>query len=202
MPKPRSDTRARIIASARTLLRRHGYHGTGLAQIIEHSGAPRGSVYFLFPGGKEQVAVEAVNDWTLELDRLIRDLRATSGTARVWVEAMADHFAGELRASDFTEGLPVTTITLESVPASPALTTACRAAYDTWLAALVDGLLAYGAPAERAEGLAKLMLASMEGAAVLCRACRSIGPLEQILPFVLEQLPPPTAAVGAPKENL
>jgi len=57
------DTRARIVHSARTLLRRQGYHGTGLAQIIEHCGAPRGSVYFLFPGGKEEIAVADVDDW-------------------------------------------------------------------------------------------------------------------------------------------
>jgi TetR/AcrR family transcriptional repressor of lmrAB and yxaGH operons len=189
MARPKSDTRARIIASARTLLRRHGYHATGLAQIIEHSGAPRGSIYFLFPGGKEQVAVEAINEWTTEFERLIRDLRAGRGTARAWVEAMVAHFATELRASDYREGLPITTITLDSVPASRALTVACRSAYDAWLAALVDGLIAYGVPVDRAKSLATLMLASLEGAAVLCRAYQSTGPLEQVVPFVLDQMP-------------
>ncbi|MEV1287424.1 TetR/AcrR family transcriptional regulator [Micromonospora sp. NPDC049679] len=189
MAKPKSDTRARIIASARTLLRRHGYHATGLAQIIEHSGAPRGSVYFVFPGGKEEMAVAAINEWTAEFDRLIRDLRAGRGTARAWAEAMAAHFASELRASDYTEGLPITTITLDSVPVSPALTVACRSAYDAWLAALAEGLIAYGTPVKRAESLASLMLASLEGAVVLCRAYQSTGPLERVLPFVLDQMP-------------
>jgi TetR/AcrR family transcriptional repressor of lmrAB and yxaGH operons len=186
---PRSDTRARIIASARTLLRRQGYHATGLAQIIEHSGAPRGSVYFLFPGGKEQIAVAAIAEWTVEFDRLVRELRAEHGTARAWVEAMADHFANDLRASGYTEGLPITTITLDSVPSSAGLTVACRNAYETWLTALTDGLVAYGEPAGRADRLAKLMMASLEGAAVLCRAYQSTAPLEQIVPFVLDQLP-------------
>jgi TetR/AcrR family transcriptional repressor of lmrAB and yxaGH operons len=186
---PKSDTRARIITSARTLLRRHGYHATGLAQIIEHSGAPRGSVYFLFPGGKEQIAVAAIAEWTVEFDRLVRELSAEHGTARAWVAAMADHFANDLRASGFTEGLPITTITLDSVPTSAGLTVACRNAYDAWLTALTDGLVAYGEPAERADRLAKLMMASLEGAAVLCRAYQSTAPLEQIVPFVLDQLP-------------
>jgi TetR/AcrR family transcriptional repressor of lmrAB and yxaGH operons len=189
MPRPRSDTREKIISSARTLFRRQGYHATGLAQIIEHSGAPRGSMYFLFPGGKEQVAVAAVTDWTATLDELIRATRADSPTARVWIERLAIHFADELRASDFTEGLPVTTITLDSVPASAALTEACRTAYDTWLGTLTEGLRDYGVPADRADGLAKLMLAGLEGAAVLCRAYQSTGPLDRIVPYVLSLLP-------------
>ncbi|GIE89701.1 TetR/AcrR family transcriptional regulator [Actinoplanes regularis] len=190
---PKSDTRARIIASARTLLRRHGYHATGLAQIIKHSGAPRGSVYFLFPGGKEQMAVAAISEWTVEFDQLIRELSTEHGTARAWVEAMADHFANDLRASDYTEGLPITTITLDSVPTSAGLTVACRNAYDVWLTALIDGLVTYGEDAGRADRLAKLMMASLEGAAVLCRAYQSTAPLEQIVPFVLDQLPAGTA---------
>src|SRR6266545_3697904 len=60
MARQRSDSRDKIVESARTLLRRQGYHGTGLAQVIEVSGAPRGSVYYLFPGGKEEIAVAAV----------------------------------------------------------------------------------------------------------------------------------------------
>jgi AcrR family transcriptional regulator len=189
MPRPKSDTREKIINSARTLFRRQGYHGTGLAQIIEHSGTPRGSMYFLFPGGKEQVAVAAVTDWTATLDELIRTTRADSPTLRVWIERLATHFADELRASDFTEGLPVTTITLDSVPASAALTTACRTAYDTWLATLTEGLLDYGVPEERADGLAKLLLAGLEGAAVLCRAYESTEPLDRIVSYVLSLLP-------------
>ena len=56
----RTDTRERIIRVAAELFRRQGYDGTGLNQILDESGAPRGSLYFHFPGGKQQLAVEAV----------------------------------------------------------------------------------------------------------------------------------------------
>jgi AcrR family transcriptional regulator len=188
MPRPRSDTRERIVASARTLLRRQGYRGTGLAQIIEHSGAPRGSVYFLFPGGKEQVALAAVADWEAEVDVLLRRLRAEHTSAAGWVAAISDHFAGELAASEFTAGLPVTTVTLDSVPGSRALTEACRSAYETWVATLVEGLVGYGVPADRAPALATLLLASLEGGAVLCRAYRSTAPLDAIVGYLRDLL--------------
>jgi TetR/AcrR family transcriptional repressor of lmrAB and yxaGH operons len=187
--RPKSDSRQRIIASARKLLRRQGYHGTGLAQIIEHSGAPRGSVYFLFPGGKEQVAAEAVNDWAVEIGALIERTRAESSTAREWVSTMAKHFAAELSESGYTEGLPVTMITLDSVPGSGALTLACRTAYDAWLGALADGLVGFGIPAADAAGLAKLMLSALEGAAVLCRVYESTEPFDDVLRLVLKLVP-------------
>jgi TetR/AcrR family transcriptional regulator, lmrAB and yxaGH operons repressor len=201
MPRPRSDSRDRLVHSARTLLRRQGYHGTGLAQIVEHSGAPRGSVYFLFPGGKEEIAVAAVDDWAGELDALLRQTREQSPTARAWITTLAGHFSADLRSSDFTEGLPVTTVTLDSVPASPALTVACRSAYERWLATLTQGLQGYAVPAAEARTLATLLLAALEGAAVLCRAYRCTGPLDSIAARLLELLPDPVADGVPPRSR-
>jgi TetR/AcrR family transcriptional repressor of lmrAB and yxaGH operons len=197
MPRPRSDTHARIVHSARTLLRRHGYHGTGLAQIIKHSGAPRGSVYFLFPGGKEEIAVAAIADWAQELDTLLLKTREDSPSAHVWIATLAAHFSADLRSSGFTEGLPVTTVTLDSVPASPALTTACRSAYERWLTTMTGGLQTYAVPATQARTLATLLLAALEGAAVLCRAYQSTAPLDDISARLLALLPDPVTT-GSP----
>jgi TetR/AcrR family transcriptional repressor of lmrAB and yxaGH operons len=189
MPRPKSDTRARIIHSARTLLRRQGYHGTGLAQIIELSGAPRGSVYFLFPGGKEEIAVAAVAGWSEELDALLTKTRAASPDARAWIAALAAHFAADLRSSNFTEGLPVTTVTLDSVPASTGLTAACRSAYERWLQTMTEGLAAYAVADARS--MATLLLTALEGAAVLCRAYGSTTPLDDVAARLLTLLPRP-----------
>ena len=189
MARARSDTRDRIVRSTRTLLRRQGYHGTGLAQILEHSGSPRGSLYFLFPGGKEEIAVAAVDEWAGELDAVLRQAREQSPSARAWIATLATHFADDLTASGFTEGLPVTTVTLDSVPASPALTTACHAAYARWLSTVAEGLHAYGVPPARSQTLATLLLGALEGAAVLCRAYRSTAPLDDIVAELLPLLP-------------
>ncbi|MDZ4777160.1 MAG: helix-turn-helix domain-containing protein [Alphaproteobacteria bacterium] len=54
------DPKAAMIEAATTLFRRRGYEGVGVAELLSHSGAPRGSLYFHFPGGKEQIAIEAV----------------------------------------------------------------------------------------------------------------------------------------------
>jgi TetR/AcrR family transcriptional repressor of lmrAB and yxaGH operons len=180
VPRPRSDSRDKIVEGARTLLRRQGYAGTGLAQIIEFSGAPRGSVYFLFPGGKEEIAVAAVNMSAERVPELVRQAREDSPTVARWLEAIAGHFADQLRASDFAEGCPITTVALDSVPQSKALTAACRRAYGNWLTAITDGLVSYGISRTVAPGLATTMLAAVEGALVLCRVWRNTDPLRQV----------------------
>src|SRR5687768_11075928 len=55
-----SDSRERLIDTAAQLMWQQGYHATGLNQIVQESGAPKGSLYFHFPGGKEQLCVEAL----------------------------------------------------------------------------------------------------------------------------------------------
>lgn len=185
MARPRSNSRQKIVRSAQTLFRQ-GYHVTGLARIVEHSGSPRGSVYFLFAGGKEEIAVEAIRAWCAEIDALLRAAAAEHETVVDWCEGVAGHFAAELQASGCTEGLPLTAVVVDSVPQSPVITAACRAAYGTWSDTTIEIFEGYGLEPERAALLANLMQAGLEGAVVLCRVHGSTEPLERLLPLVGE----------------
>lgn len=184
MPRPKSDSREKIVDGARMLLRRQGYHGTGLAEIIAVSGAPRGSVYFLFPGGKEEIAAAAVHASAQSIPHLI-DEAAEQATVEQWVRTVLDHFAGQLTTSGFTDGCPITTTVLDAVPGSPLLTEACRETYDAWQDAIVATLVGYGTPADAAPGLATTLLSCLEGALVLCRARQSTTALDQIAPHLV-----------------
>src|SRR3984885_8702083 len=67
--RKRRDGRALLLKGARQLLAEKGYAGMELRDVAERGKAPRGSIYHHFPGGKRQLAAEAV---ALEGD-LIRD---------------------------------------------------------------------------------------------------------------------------------
>jgi len=58
---PSTGTRAKIIDAAISLMRRSGFHGAGINEILRESGAPKGSMYYFFPEGKRQIAQEAIS---------------------------------------------------------------------------------------------------------------------------------------------
>jgi TetR/AcrR family transcriptional repressor of lmrAB and yxaGH operons len=59
MTQPAGRTRDRMLLSAVTLLRERGRNGVTLDAVLAHSGAPRGSIYHHFPGGRDQLVLEA-----------------------------------------------------------------------------------------------------------------------------------------------
>ena len=60
MEKNKGKSRQKILETAADLFKSQGYHATGLNQIIKESGAPKGSIYHYFPGGKEELAIESI----------------------------------------------------------------------------------------------------------------------------------------------
>ena len=76
------NTRERILHTASGLFQRQGYHATGLNQVLAEGKAPKGSLYFHFPRGKEQLAAEAVTAGAHEVRDELRDaLDAARGPA-------------------------------------------------------------------------------------------------------------------------
>lgn len=100
-PRKGERTRARLTEAAAALLRRQGYHATGLAEIVATAGAPRGSLYFHFPGGKEELVCAALADagaaWRARLEAVI-EAAPDVGAA---VTAACELLAAELVATDF-----------------------------------------------------------------------------------------------------
>lgn len=174
------ETRERILRTAAELFRRQGYHGTGLTQVLRESRAPKGSLYFHFPEGKEQLASEAVARIGREVgEDLARELVAAPD-ARAGVAALGGHFARDLRESDFTEGCPVATVALETAPDTETLRSACDAVYAEWQRGIALALRGWGVPDERAEPLAALVLSSLQGAVMLARVRRDTAVIDQV----------------------
>ncbi|HUO46122.1 MAG TPA: TetR/AcrR family transcriptional regulator [Acidimicrobiia bacterium] len=175
-----SDARVRTLETAANLFRRQGYHGTPVSQILDESGAPRGSLYFHFPGGKEQIAAEAVEIASTEMVTLIERARERSATAVEFIGRVTGGIARWLEQSDYVEGCPIATVTLELVPSVDEVAEAVRGAYRLWTELIRDGLIGFGLPADKAEGVALLSVTAIEGGLLLSRADRSTVALRQV----------------------
>jgi TetR/AcrR family transcriptional repressor of lmrAB and yxaGH operons len=182
--------RAKLLATTADLLHRQGYAATGLNQILDGSGAPKGSLYFHFPGGKEELVAAAVDRANAGLTGALEQLITTASTPAVAVTAVVQFFAAQLAGSKFEKGCPIATLALEQAATSDTLQAACDRAYSSWLALIEQRLVRDGFTAQRAADLAILILSTIEGALLVSRARRSVEHLERAgreLVRVLEQ---------------
>ena len=169
--------REKIVRAAAELLRKRGYAATGINEILALSGAPKGSLYHYFPGGKEQVAAEAVRHAGAKVRATLDELATRHGSAADVLRAYGALLAGWMARSAFTDGCPIATTMLEVAPARAEITAAGRQAFEGWQQVFAEGLVREGRAPERAEALAAFAVTALEGALVLARVRRSERPI-------------------------
>jgi AcrR family transcriptional regulator len=179
MSPRRSDSRERMVRSPAALLREYGASATSIDRVLAHSGAPRGSVYHHFPGGRTQLIDEAV--------ALAGDLMAgvidTAMRADDPVEAIDAFFAlwrDRLVDSRFRSGCPIVAVAVETNDDAPQLARSAGAVFAGWQEAFTALFRRHGLPEDRSRRLAALVVAAEEGAVVMCRAQQSTAPMEAV----------------------
>jgi TetR/AcrR family transcriptional repressor of lmrAB and yxaGH operons len=176
----KSNSREKLIEATAALLQKQGYFGTGLNEIVKESGAPKGSLYFHFPGGKEELAAEAL---ALNGAGMRARLQAATEGTRNLEEALAvavDVLARELEESDFSAGCPIATVALEAAATSDRIHEVVKEAYESWEAIIEGRMIAAGAPPKLARDTAIGVLAAIEGGLLLSRAHRDTAPLRAV----------------------
>lgn len=168
-----------MVDSAVLLLREHAAPAVTIDAVLARSGAPRGSVYHHFPGGRDEIVVAAVRRAgefvTQFLDTLAADVtpaEAIQKFGRFWRHTLVD--------SDYRAGCPVVALAVDHRDDLPAAQAAVDEVFAAWHAALQRLLQAHGATSAQARRRANLAVSAIEGAVVLCRAQRSTVPLDDV----------------------
>lgn len=177
----RSDSKERMVAAARRLFREHGYLGTALSDVVTESAAPRGSIYFHFPGGKEELATEVTLLHASDRIAQINRAAAAATSAAQLIEIFVGSERDDLVASGYREGCAVAPIVIESTPASDQLSDATRRAFQDLIATLAARLTEKGVPDTKAAQLATHVWTSVEGALILSRVLRSPEPFDMAI---------------------
>ena len=172
-----NDTRARILETTGLLLRQRGYHGTSLNDILSASAAPRGSLYFHFPGGKDQLIVEVTRDSVAGVTKRLGEALAAEQDPAVAVHHIYQSVARMLEDNQFSLGCPIAPVVLDSPTDLPELAELCRSAFEQWIGLLQQAFARAGVPERRAHALALLVESSLEGLMVIARATRDRAPL-------------------------
>ncbi|NMH79101.1 TetR/AcrR family transcriptional regulator [Pseudonocardia xinjiangensis] len=174
----RSTTRQRVIRTAADLFRVQGYHATGLTQVLTEGGLPKGSLYFHFPGGKEQLAVESVQLAGAEFGAALAATLASTPDPAEALERAVAALGEHLAATGYREGCPVATVALDTAAHNDAVRTACADVYGSWQSLVADHLRAAGVT--EPDDLATVVLAAVEGALLLARTRRDVAPLRAV----------------------
>lgn len=174
-----NSSKQKTILAAAKLLRRHGYHGVALRDVVAAADAPRGSLYFHFPKGKEEIAVAALK---LAADVVRQDIaKAAKGakSAEEFLIRICRGMGASLERSDFKEGCPIAPTALEMAGVSKPLTAVARGSYKAWEEEIAIGLQAFGFASKQSKLLATAALSLLEGALLLARAYQSLEPMQR-----------------------
>jgi AcrR family transcriptional regulator len=179
LPEMASDTRARMLAGATELVMLNGYNATSFKDVWEHARTPRGSVYFHFPGGKEELGLEIVHAAAQALAAMARGAGAQTRTPATFLRRLATQFAERLERSDFREGCPLGAIALEMSNGSPALRAAADDAFAVWAEAIAAELERKGVAQAVASELAEDAVSVLEGALLVSKTRGARQPLDR-----------------------
>jgi TetR/AcrR family transcriptional repressor of lmrAB and yxaGH operons len=183
MPRPARHKES-LVRTAMRLFRRQGYASTGLQQIVDESGAPKGSLYHYVPNGKESLAAAAVEMAGRLIREMLEEHAARHADPEPFVQAWCRTMAGWMAESGFRSGCPIATTLLENAPQSRAITEAGRRAIDGWIDVIAGVLAGGGTPRDDAHRKAELLVAAMEGALILARVRASKAPILEVARWV------------------
>lgn len=176
------EVRQRMIDGAIALLATRGLEGTSFATVLERTGAPRGSVYHHFPGGKDELVRAAVEG---TLGRALTLLDSAAGSSAV---AVAEAFLGAWRAlltqTQFRAGCALLAVAVGTDSAELKQQTA--EAFRTWVDHLAGLLERGGLPPAAAQRHAALLLSASEGAVVISRALGDLSAFEAVAASLLD----------------
>lgn len=167
-----------MLISAAQVMRERGTAGVTIDEVLARSGAPRGSVYYHFPEGRNQILAEALV-WAGDAIADSIDAAAERGALPL-VRGFSEFWERTLQESDFGAGCPVVAAAIGCASDGAELAGIASNIFGRWRDALSRAFIADGFDTAEAESLAVTCIASLEGAVVLCRSIRNAEPLRQV----------------------
>lgn len=161
------NTREKIILAASKLFQSKGYNATGMNEILKVSGAPKGSLYYHFPNGKEELALEAIK---LASENIQRSIRKTLGKFSDPIEGIQVHFRNLAEFITKEKGvvdLSISLLALETYSSSEILREACKSAFESLRNIYVHELIKIGFDEKKAYELSFVIQSMVEGAVTI-----------------------------------
>lgn len=174
------NSRNKILITASRLFQLQGYHATGLNQIIKESGSHKGSLYYYFPGGKEELAVESIQLSCELIENKIRKSMEMFDDPIEAIQALIKEVSKEI--NQLTDIIPssVSLLALETSLISETLRGVCQRTFKTWENGYTEKLIKSGYNQEKAEEMGVVIQLMMEGALISSLTKNDSAPLNYV----------------------
>jgi TetR/AcrR family transcriptional regulator, lmrAB and yxaGH operons repressor len=179
-----ADSRNRIIEAAISLMRRSGLSGAGINEIVAESRAPKGSIYYYFPKGKQQIVTEALAVYAKRGLAAWGQALSTAEEPGRKIHALFDAIADRTEAGQYRASCAAGAVTLDLENDLELVRVAIADAFSQWIE-----LISIHFPisnAARRKSFAGLVLTVIEGAFIRARAERSSKPFQDAAGWLAE----------------
>ena len=174
MSNPSLSARLRFLHTAEDMLREGGMSGTGIKEIVARSGAPIGSLYHYFPGGKTQLVTESLRIHAAKVPRLLEQFLGGPGTAAARLRALFNAAADGFERGGANKACAIGAVTLDLMPPDAEIRAVCAEAFDQWVTLIAAHL---PLPDKRSRrSFAVMVVVALEGAFILAKAAQSGEP--------------------------
>ena len=179
----RENKKNTIIETAVELLQIQGYSSTGINEIIEKSGSPRGSLYHYFKGGKDEIVTEALLFYGNEISSMLWTLSENSHSLSEFIQSVFTVFMENLKTSDFTKACPVAATALESGKENVPIQTVLGNIYGSWNKIVCDKIISSNCSTtqERACQTADALISLLQGSIIAAKIKRDESPMKNAL---------------------
>jgi AcrR family transcriptional regulator len=184
------NSRQRMVDSTIALLQEQSAGSVTIDAVLTHSGAPRGSVYYHFPGGRDELVFTALRQFGEQVSSLIQRA-GRKGDALSVLMLFVRIWKQNLAGRDLVAGCPVVAQAVDNREDLPEANAVVRGIFTDWERSFSDLLVRSGVASERARRLTTLTASAIEGAVILCRVHQSTQPLDDVMteltPLLSEQ---------------
>lgn len=176
----KTNTKDIFIDTASSLFANQGYHATGISEILKKSNAPKGSLYYYFPQGKEQLAQEALQKTAEKISKEILDVLAKASTPLEGLQQHLIYIAQKIEKDLFQPNVSISLIALETFSSNEIIRLECERTFQQIQNIYKNSFLKMDLQEEYADFLAMTMVMLTEGAITLSLTKKNTQPLHQL----------------------
>lgn len=176
----KTNTKDIFIDTASSLFANQGYHATGISEILKKSNAPKGSLYYYFPQGKEQLAQEALQKTAEKISTEILDVLAKASTPLEGLQQHLIYIAQKIEKDLFQPNVSISLIALETFSSNEIIRLECERTFQQIQNIYKNSFLKMNLKEDYADFLAMTMVMLTEGAITLSLTKKNTQPLHQL----------------------